>query len=163
MDLVNTSILLQDNSSVILRDFTVNDHRLVNDWASNIDSSKYMSRYSPKKEETLLHKIIQTDGNDVGVIWLERGAEADTAMLGIILRDESLFGHGIGTKAIMLTLCKVSQSLSVIRLHVRDDNARAISCYESCGFHILGEGEKITQGRKLQFKIMERRNDINAT
>jgi RimJ/RimL family protein N-acetyltransferase len=120
-----------------------------------------MSRYTPKAEECLLWCVIQAQGADVGTVWLERAAGSDEANLGILLGDPELFGRGIGKRAIELAIAKACRRapLRVVRLHVRDDNARAITCYERCGFCIVGSGVREAGGRRYRFFGMEKRLD----
>jgi RimJ/RimL family protein N-acetyltransferase len=100
-----------------------------------------MSRYRPKNlaltahspEQGLLWFVIRFSEGDVGTIWLESDVRADQAILGILLGEESLFGLGIGQKAINLALKNAHQfgRFRTVVLNVRENNMRAIACYKS--------------------------------
>lgn len=153
--------MLNNPIEVSLRDFGEADRPRLDEWARRIDSTTYMSRYAPKAGECLLWCVIEAHGTDVGTVWLERAAASDEANLGILLGDPCLFGQGIGKRAIDLAIAKACSlvPLRVIRLHVRDDNARAIACYEHCGFRVVGSGTREAGGRRYGFFGMEKRLD----
>lgn len=146
---------------VSLRDFGEADRPRLEEWARRIDSESYMSRHSPHVEACLLWCVIEAQGNDAGTVWLERATEPGEAILGILIGDPHLFGQGIGRRAIQLAIAKARTlaPLRVIRLHVRDDNARAIACYEHCGFQVVASGTRERGGRRYGFLRMEKRLD----
>jgi RimJ/RimL family protein N-acetyltransferase len=66
--------------------------------------------------------------------------ENRNARLGIMIGDKSYWSQGYGTDA-MLTLLRFGfeeMNLNRIDLTVDAENARAIRCYQKCGF--VGEG-----------------------
>ena len=64
--------------------------------------------------------------------------------LGIYLGQIRCRGMGVGRKVIkeILSLAFGVLELNKIILHVRENNARAINCYKSCGFIITKEFPK---------------------
>jgi ribosomal protein S18 acetylase RimI-like enzyme len=75
---------------------------------------------------------------------LEQWIAPDEAVLGILLGDQSIFGRGIGRRAIELAMEQLKCVVAVARitLNVRTSNARAISCYLRCGFKTIRTSEK---------------------
>lgn len=150
--------MLHIQAEVSLRDFVESDRPLIDAWAQRIGSTNYMARYTPAPGSCLLWCIVQADGLDVGTVWLENLAEPGAANLGILLGDPSVFGRGIGQKAINLAIekaCATSQ-LRAIRLHVRDGNERAIACYERCGFRVVDSTTRVAGGKSYMVLGMER-------
>jgi RimJ/RimL family protein N-acetyltransferase len=154
--------------NVVLREFREPDIQRLDEWAKRIRSENYMSRYRPMNrtvaahnpEQGLLWFVIHVSGSDVGTIWLERGVQSDEAILAIFLGEESLFGLGIGEKAINMAIEK-AQELSSFRrvlLNVRESNTRAIACYKKCGFIPVASGVKqTTNGDEIHYVTMQRR------
>ncbi len=154
--------------NVVLREFREPDIQRLGEWAKRIRSENYMSRYRPMNrtvvahnpEQGLLWFVIQVSGSDIGTIWLERSTQPDEAILGIFLGEESLFGLGIGEKAINLVIEK-AQELCCFRkiiLNVRKSNARAIACYKKCGFILVASGVKRTiTGNEIHYVTMQHR------
>jgi RimJ/RimL family protein N-acetyltransferase len=157
----------QPEPEVHLRAFVEADRPKLDEWARRIDSTQYMSRYMPKagdaaiatdQERPASWYVIVADGAEVGTVWLEQDRKPDTVVLGILLGDASLFGHGIGRNAIHLAIEEASRSGSfrVVRLNVRADNGRAIGCYERCGFHAVGSGTREAGGKSFRYLSMEK-------
>ena len=152
---------------VELREFEERDVDLLSAWTARVDAGAYMSRHRPldrtlvahSPEDGLLWYVIRVDGADIGTVWLELGAEPSAARLGIVLGDEALFGLGIGEQAVNLALESAPElSVSTVALHVRQSNARAIACYEKCGFVPAGSGVKRRpDGGEIRYLRMERR------
>ena len=152
---------------VELREFEERDVELLSAWTTRIDAGDFMSRHRPfdaaltahSPEDGLLWYVIRVDGAVVGTVWLEREAERANARLGILLGDESLFGLGIGERAVNLALERAPQlSVSAVALHVRQSNPRAVACYEKCGFVAVGFGAKRKpDGGEIRYLRMERR------
>ena len=67
--------------------------------------------------------------------WKNRSAE-----LGIVIGDKEYWGQGFGTDAVrtMLRVAFEEMNLHRVCLRVDADNARAIRCYEKCGFETEG-------------------------
>lgn len=156
---------------VELRPFQERDLARLAAWASGIGADAYMSRVRPLDptlvshcpEAGLLWFVIRADGEDVGTVWLERETEPSSARLGIILGDEELFGHGIGTQAVRLVIERARAGTPrprTLALHVRPGNARAIACYEHCGFVVTESGTKVRpDGAVIELQRMELRLD----
>jgi RimJ/RimL family protein N-acetyltransferase len=123
-----------------------------------------MSRYHPRPDAlgpgntpAPLWFVIVVEGIAVGTLWFESGVEPDEAVLGILLGDNSIFGHGIGRRAIELAIEQLKCSVAVARitLNVRANNTRAISCYLRCGFKTIGISEKqLADGRRMSYHTM---------
>jgi RimJ/RimL family protein N-acetyltransferase len=148
-----------------LRPFTEDDLRLVAEWAGATDLGTYVSRLRPRGAGAVCHDpdcglfwyVIVDGGADVGTVWLESGDRADEAILGIYLKDPSMFGRGIGSAAVRLALNErlVSRPLRAVDLHVRRNNARAIACHEKLGFAITARGTKVdAAGARVPFLEM---------
>lgn len=152
---------------VELREFEERDVELLSAWTTRIDAGAFMSRLRPldgaltvhSPADGLLWYVIRVDDTDCGTVWLERETERSYARLGILLGDDSLFGLGIGERAVNLALERAPElSVSTVALHVRQSNARAIACYEKCGFVAVGSGVKRKpDGGEIRFLRMERR------
>jgi ribosomal protein S18 acetylase RimI-like enzyme len=138
---------------ITLRPFAQEDQDLIAGWAEAYELGTYASRARPRGTQAVCHDpesglfwfIIVSSGTDVGTVWLEPGEGPEESILGIYLGHPSLFGQGIGSAAIRLALdeCRRLRSTSVVTLHVRRDNARAIACYEKLGFAITARGAKV--------------------
>ena len=126
-----------------------------------------MSRFFPGKftgrnidDDNFAWEVIVHDGRDIGTIWLEKdGSDCDVSILGILIGEEGHWGRGIGREAIALMIREARGKLSfeTVRLNVRRDNKRAISCYKSCGFRIIKEGSKTgDKGERIDFFTMEK-------
>jgi ribosomal protein S18 acetylase RimI-like enzyme len=77
--------------------------------------------------------------------------------LGIYLNRIELFGKGIGKMVIKSAIENIirEKDIQKIYLNVRQDNVRAIRCYERLGFETIYEGEKKTDSGKIKFKRMK--------
>lgn len=101
------------------------------------DLKNYQSRIYPcEATEKLCWYHIKCDGNYIGAVWFEKEAENDFAVLGIFISDQAYRNKGIGTKAIQKIL---KNDLPVIGtdkvvLRVRENNTRAVACYNKIGF-----------------------------
>jgi RimJ/RimL family protein N-acetyltransferase len=151
--------------AVSLRDFGEDDLPLLQQWARHIDSAQFMSRIMPLGNDfaeaqgrALVWSVILDDGAEVGAIWLERAAQPEKAVLGILLADTEYFGRGIGGEAIHLAVEKLERRTEsvAVTLNVRESNSRAIACYEKCGFRVVTSGEKGKPGATFKYVTMER-------
>jgi len=151
---------------VTLREFQEADIARLDAWAKHIGSEVFMSRFRPRNlavvahnpEQGILWFVIQFSGRDVGTIWLE-SVGSDQAVLGILLGEESIFGLGVGQKAINLALEKARQlgRFRTVLLNVRENNTRAIACYQKCGFHVVASGVKRSNtGTDISYLTMQR-------
>lgn len=101
------------------------------------EERRWLETERDRKHELLLGIQTLAEGLLIGTCSLrpldnvERCAE-----LGISIGDKAYWSRGYGTDA-MLTLCGygfTQVNLHRIDLHVYAENARAIRCYEKCGF-----------------------------
>ena len=101
------------------------------------DLKQYQSRIYPSKNATVLCWYhIKADDKYLGAIWLEKNVDEDFAVLGIFITDELYRNKGIGKAAIEQIIKTDLQYIHTnkILLRVREENERAIRCYESVGF-----------------------------
>jgi len=100
-------------------------------------------------------------------LWFESGITPDEAVLGILLGDKSIFGRGIGRRAIELAVEQLKSVVAVARitLNVRTTNALAISCYLGCGFKTIQTSEKkLADGSRVHYHTMTRElRDLEPT
>ena len=84
-----------------------------------------------------LRWVIDAHGRAVGTARLHALHEAERrARYAVGLFDPAALGRGIGTTATRLVLCHAFETLRLHRVDLRvlAINARAIRCYEKCGF-----------------------------
>jgi RimJ/RimL family protein N-acetyltransferase len=85
--------------------------------------------------------IIEVEGRLLGEIRLDNVDRHDRrASLAIGLFDPAELGRGLGSEAVRLMLAYAFTELALHRVSARvlADNARAIRCYEKCGFTVEG-------------------------
>lgn len=136
-----------------LRSFRAQDLDLLKVWSEGSDLQRFMSRCRPRDPAGNAHDplhglhwfVIVVDGLDAGTLWLEPGASAGQAVLGILLAREDLRGRGLGARAIGLGLAALRAfhpaGVQVV-LNVREANVRAIACYKACGFRVVATAWK---------------------
>jgi RimJ/RimL family protein N-acetyltransferase len=154
------------SEGVSLRAFTAADLPAYEGWRAAIDAPQYMTRFYPRafKDEdteargTFAWYVITVGHEDVGTVWLEKDdAKGRQATLGILVGRPDLLGAGIGRQSIPLAIARAREMLGFdeVRLNVRVANARAIACYEHCGFSVAAEGSKIgADGEVIEFYEM---------
>lgn len=101
------------------------------------DLKNYQSRIYPSKNaEQLRWYHIKADNKYIGAIWLEKNADEAFAVLGIFIADKNYRNKGLGKAAIQQLLNNDLSSMhtSKVVLHVREENKRAVACYQSVGF-----------------------------
>ena len=84
---------------------------------------------------------IEVEGRFVGTVRLHSFVAADErASVAIAIFDATLLGRGYGTEALQLLVRHAFSGLGLHRLSVRvlASNARAVRCYEKCGFRHEG-------------------------
>jgi RimJ/RimL family protein N-acetyltransferase len=83
---------------------------------------------------------IEVDGRHIGDAALRNLGNGVTADFGILIGEKSCWGHGYGTAATreVLRMGFDERSLHRIQLNALATNARAIRCYEKCGFRREG-------------------------
>lgn len=105
--------------------------------AYETDLKEYQSRIYPSETaEKLCWYHIKCDNKHIGAVWLEKETENDFAVLGIFIADKAYRNKGIGTKAIRQILKNDLAVLGTdkVILRVRENNKRAIACYNKIGF-----------------------------
>ena len=157
---------------ILLKKINDSNIRKIEQWTKDIEADKYMSRFYPKVfdgkiEDAGLYLwfIIAAGEYDVGTIWVERDTiDTKEATIGIFIGAKDKLGQGIGRIAIgkIIELSVKKWKLKVIKLNVRKDNQRAIKCYESCNFVIVGEGTKLDyNGKSIEFFEMRYESSLN--
>ncbi len=133
-------------------------------WYERIGGSKLFSHFMPsgyksfEQSKNLLWFIVMNGDDEIGTIWFEKNdTDKKSCDLGIYLNRSEYFGKGIGKivikSAIDTIACK--KEIREIYLNVRQNNTRAIRCYESLGFKTVYEGEKTTDSGNIKFKRMK--------
>lgn len=155
---LNSKATVPEPAAVALQLFMEKDRPILEDWVRRIGSDRYMARYVPEPDKCLLWCIVQVNGVDVGTVWLERLPEEGAANLGVLLGDPSLFGQGVGRKAVKLAIARACglELLQVVRLNVRETNLRAIACYAGCGFCVVKSFVRTASGKLYRVLSMEK-------
>lgn len=144
-----------EKTDIQLRPFSIKDLDLWDKWKSLADFSIYQTYLLPegfKKNnvEDYLILIIQSNSDPVGSIWLEEIRTGESAWLGIFIGNPTYWNKGIGSTAIKILLKNAFNKLKLklIYLKVREENYRAIRCYEKVGFnkYRYHEPEKFKDG-----------------
>jgi RimJ/RimL family protein N-acetyltransferase len=99
------------------------------------------------------------EGQPIGNLGLHAVDEAQgRATLGIVICEKGFWGRGYGTEAIRKVLRYAFAELGLRRvdLHVDEDNARGIRCYEKCGFVREGllRAHRLRRGRPVDAVVM---------
>lgn len=105
--------------------------------AFETDLKYYQSRIYPSENADILRWYhIKTDEKYIGAIWLEKNVDDNFAVLGVFIADELYRNKGIGKSAIEQIIKTDLQYMHTnkILLRVREENKRAIRCYESVEF-----------------------------
>lgn len=126
-------------------------------WLSAIDSPPTLEEeyewYDSKRSDpdSVMWAIESLDGRLAGNVELRLALKSQRAELGIAIQDTRLWSQGLGTDVIRLVLDYAFEDLGLNRVELTtdEDNARALRCYEKCGFvregllrkHRLVEGE----------------------
>lgn len=102
----------------------------------NTNLSKYQSRIFPNvNAEMIQWYYIKYAGEYIGSIWLEKMQEVPYAVLGVFIAYKQYRNRGIGKESIKRMLCNIDEmGVNEVRLHVREQNVRAIKCYYDIGF-----------------------------
>ena len=124
-------------------------------WFNDPEVTRYLQTYMPMSlaeeerwfEEYLGDKsqrifgIVTMDGRLVGNIGLHRIDWKDRqAMLGIVIGEKECWGQGFGSDAIRTLVRFAFREMNLYRVYltVYEYNARALRCYERCGFQLEG-------------------------
>jgi len=100
------------------------------------DYKNYQSRiYPDKNADAKIWCYIKFNGLRIGSVWLEKFVEDDFAVLGVFIADKKYRNKGIGLNAVELMLGRIGElCVDKVLLRVREDNKRAIRCYQKAGF-----------------------------
>ncbi|MDO8615174.1 MAG: GNAT family protein [Dehalococcoidia bacterium] len=103
--------------------------------------------------------VIETKGGTpIGEIGLLNIHPHGRAELGISIGEKDCWSRGYGADAIRALLRHAFGELGLRRVHLiaDEDNARAIRCYEKCGFVREGllRGHRLRHGKPLNMVIM---------
>lgn len=126
-------------------------NRLIQEWESTNELSKYLSHTrpeylresNPEAEKHTLFFMIKFNEQIIGASWLENITEND-AKLGIYIALTKYRRKGIGSEVIKILVDKAFRELNLKKLYlnVREKNINAIKCYKKCGFKITKEYPK---------------------
>jgi RimJ/RimL family protein N-acetyltransferase len=116
--------------------------REVTRWLAAMDSPPTLADefewYQGRREDpdSVMWSIETLDGRLAGNVELRMAPRAKRAEMGIAIQDKSLWSQGLGTDALRLVLRYAFDDLELNRVELTTDeeNARAIRCYEKCGF-----------------------------
>ena len=127
-----------------LNDFNTTDYIGRSGASVTLDTEKeYLSRVS---KDTATFVIVTLEDNKmIGTVSLEKiNWHNRTATLGIFIGDKDFRNKGYGTEAIKLILEYGFKYLNLynIKLDLMEFNARALKCYEKCGFKEYGRRRK---------------------
>lgn len=108
--------------------------------------------------DNVMWAIEAEDGELIGTVDLRLVPHAPRAELGIAIQDKARWGKGYGTETVRLAVgyAFVELGLHRVELHVDEENARAIRCYEKVGF--VREGllreHRVVEGRFSNTVVM---------
>lgn len=146
-----------------LRPMTEDDLRYFQKWLQDPDVRRWLAAVGepPTMEDeyewyestrsnpdNVMWSIETLDGQLIGSTDLRLVPAAARAELGIAIQDKSFWSKGYGTDAIRQVLKHAFREMRLhrVELHVDEDNARGIRCYEKCGFvreGVLREHRKV--------------------
>ncbi|MEI5908969.1 GNAT family N-acetyltransferase [Bacillus spongiae] len=156
-------MILKDQ--LLIRNMNSNDFGLMVRWLNDLkvlefyeesplNLDKVIKKYGPRVEGKHYVKpcIVEHNNNPIGYIQYYEIQEAELKKYGYsenknifgidqFIGETQLWGKGIGTSMILLILNYLSKNKSASRvvLEVKNNNTRAISCYEKCGFKRIKE------------------------
>ncbi len=125
-------------------------------WLNDPEVKRYLTRYWPlslaEEERWFENLLTRKDSDRVLVIETEEGKPIGNiglhnidwknrkAVLGIFIGEKDYWNKGYGTDAIKTLLRFAFEELNLNRVELRvfEFNARAIRCYEKCGFVLEG-------------------------
>lgn len=91
-------------------------------------------------ENRLVWSIENRDEQLLGVMDLRWVPEHKRGSFGVFIGEMSLWNRGLGSDAVrtMLSVAFEELGLGRVELYCHAENARAIRCYEKCGFRMEG-------------------------
>ncbi|MDR3051017.1 MAG: GNAT family N-acetyltransferase [Oscillospiraceae bacterium] len=140
---------------IVLREYRQEDLPAIRAWANDAEATHYLSHiFLPPQTlpmtEDFLQRMLNSPFNEYHFIiadketldyigqvdLLNTNALNRTAELGVVIGAAQKRGCGVGTEAITLLLryAFLQANLNRIDIWVNAENARAIRCYEKCGF-----------------------------
>jgi RimJ/RimL family protein N-acetyltransferase len=140
---------------IMLREYRREDLEAIRKWRNNAEITRFLSHIflPPQTDpitEEFLERVLSGRHNDYNFIIADRETQAyigqidlfnlqsinRTAELGIVIGDPGRLCQGIGEEAIglLLEFAFTQANLQRIDLWVNENNARALRCYEKCGF-----------------------------
>jgi RimJ/RimL family protein N-acetyltransferase len=143
-------------SKTYLRPLEKSDGAVLLPWVNDAEVTRHLLLHRPmnlKAEEDFIERITQSEQDVllgivvretdrlIGACGLNRiDAKNRSAPFGIFLGDKGSWNQGHGTEATRLIVGYAFDTLNLHRvwLHVFEDNARAIRCYEKTGFRREG-------------------------
>lgn len=166
---------------VLLREFRQEDISGLRSWVNDSETTRFLSGAFLKPQtweqtETFLSGILRGDAGGVNFVIAEKDSlrylgqcnllmidqTARHAELAIVIAPDSA-GKGYGTEAIGLLLDFAFRQMNLNRVYlkVHADNARAVRCYEKCGFQLEGRLREMTYrdgryGDVLEMGILRR-------
>lgn len=148
---------------IMLREYRREDLPHIRMWVNDTSVTHYLSHIflPPQTQpmtEDFLERVVSGRNNDYNFVIADKETQEyigqvdlfninsinRTAEMGVVIGNESRQSQGIGTEAITLLLqfAFFKANLQRIDLWVNADNARAVRCYEKCGF--------VHEGRRRQ-------------
>ena len=120
--------------------------REVTRWLAHLDAAPTLEEerewYEDKRADPddVLWAIESLDGRLAGTVELRIAPRQRRAEMGIAIQDKSQWDLGYGTEAVRLVADYAFGELGLnrVELTVDEENARAIRCYEKCGFQREG-------------------------
>ena len=120
--------------------------REITRWLAAIDEPPTLEDerdwYEDKRADpdNVLWAIDTLEGRLIGTAELRLAPRQRRAEMGIAVQDKSQWNQGYGTEAVRLVLGYAFAELGLnrVELTVDEENARAIRCYEKCGFQREG-------------------------
>ena len=154
---------------VALREFRQEDISAIRSWVTDIETTRtlggaYLRPQTWEQSETYLSHLLSGDAGGVNLVIADKESlrylgQCSLMMVDNVARHAELAvvmcpvcqnqGHGQEVIALMLGFAFRQMNLNRVYLKVYADNARAVRCYEKCGFtregllraHAYADGE----------------------
>ncbi len=147
--MISESIL--EGKRVRLRPLQESDLPRFVEWLADRDVSRWLAAmgdpptlddeyewYQSKRgdPDTVTWSIETLEGRLIGNVELRLTSRARRAEMGIAIQDKTQWSQGYGTEVVRLVLENAFGEMELNRVDLTTDeqNARAIRCYEKCGF-----------------------------
>ncbi|MBQ9951398.1 MAG: GNAT family N-acetyltransferase [Clostridia bacterium] len=139
---------------VALREFRQEDISGIRSWATDVETTRtlggaYLKPQTWEQSERYLSNLLNGDAGGVNLVIADRESlrylgQCSLMMVDNVARHAELAvvmcpvcqNQGLGQEGVRLMLGFAFRQMNLNRVHlkVRADNARAIRCYEKCGF-----------------------------